>query len=157
MTKGLIKSVNYPVLPTFVSKNWDKFILLIRTDFCPWSIRIFNYVKTPVNNFNFHYSSVLTIQIDFHFPKLYFSLLRALYTIENQSSNFVTIFCHMPHNSERKYAVKNMLKRCKNNFIRIFKTFKLTKCLQYSLSYIINLFMFYEVWYMYTLHVHYFV
>ena len=31
--------------------------------------------------------------------------LRALCTLENQSSNFVTIFCRMTHNSERKCAV----------------------------------------------------
>ena len=61
--------------------------------------------KMPSNNFNFDYSDVLTIRIAFYFRKLYFSLLRTQNNLENQSSNFVPIFCHMPHNSERKYAV----------------------------------------------------
>ena len=70
---------------------------------------------------NIIFCAMLTIQTDFYFPKLFFSLLRAQNTLENQSSNFVTIFCHMPHNSEIKYAV---LKCCKNYFISIFKAFK---------------------------------
>ena len=59
----------------------------------------------PTTNFNSYYTNVLTIQIDLYFPKLYFSLLRALYSLENLSSNFVTIFRLIPHNSEEKYAV----------------------------------------------------
>lgn len=59
----------------------------------------------PTTNFNSDYTNVLTIQIDLYFPKLYFSLLRALYSLEDLSSNFVTIFRLIPHNSEEKYAV----------------------------------------------------
>ena len=95
-----------------------------------------------IYNFNSDYSNVLTIQIDFYFPKLYFSLLRALYTLENLSSNFITIFRHMPHIVRKMCCV---FKHCKIYSIPIFKALNLRECLQYSLRYIIHLFIFYIV------------
>ena len=35
------------------------------------------------------------------FSQNYQTKLRALYTLEWQNSNFLTIFCHVTHNSER--------------------------------------------------------
>ena len=37
------------------------------------------------------------------FSQNYQIKLRALYTLDYQNSNFVTIFCNMTHNSERKF------------------------------------------------------
>ena len=82
----------------------------------------------PCNNLNSDFLNVLTNQIDFYFVKLTFSLLGALYTLENlrkNTLNFATMIRHMPHKSDRKYALScNVLK---NYFIPIFKTLKLRK------------------------------
>lgn len=68
----------------------------------------------PCNNFNSDFLNVLTNQIDLYFAKLSFVLLSALYTLENlrkKTLNFATMFPHMSHKSDGKYALfYNVLK-----------------------------------------------
>ena len=39
------------------------------------------------------------------YQTIYLKALRAMYTVGNQSSRFVTIFCHMNHICDWKFAV----------------------------------------------------
>ena len=67
-------------------------------------------------------------------------LLKVMYTIKKQSLDFVTIFCHITHNSELK-SFKKFSKLFYTSFYNpqtfLFDLATPKKSLQYSLSYIL--------------------
>ena len=76
------------------------------------------------------------------------------------------IFKALPVDTGRKLNVHKTFRRrpgrllnvlCTLNLRPVSTGLKLRQCLQYSLRYTIHLFIFYLVWYIYTLRVHYFV
>ena len=86
--------------------------------------------KTPSNNFSFNYSNILINQINFYFPKLYFSLLRALYTLDSLSLNCFFICFIIVRENILCFEMN------KNYFIPIFKAIKLKEYLHYYSSYV---------------------